>query len=141
MNVVIPLTCYASGPPGVGKTLTAELIAEHLQRPLMPVSAGELGTTAETVELRLPRIFKRASRWKAVLLLDEADVLLEQRSSHDIHRNALVCVFLRILEYYQGIMFLTTSRVGQIDDAIASRVHFKLKYEKLNLEQRTKIWR
>jgi len=107
----------------------------------MPVSAGELGTTAESVEKCLPRIFKRASRWKAVLLLDEADVLLEQRSSHDIHRNALVCVFLRTLEYYQGMMFLTTNRVEQIDDAIASRIHFKLKYDKLNLEQRTNVWR
>jgi SpoVK/Ycf46/Vps4 family AAA+-type ATPase len=107
----------------------------------MLVSAGELGTTAEAVEQRLDRIFKRAARWKAVLLLDEADVLLEQRSAQDIHRNALVCVFLRTLEYYQGMMFLTTNRVGQIDDAIASRIHFKLKYGKLHLEQRTNIWR
>lgn len=107
----------------------------------MQVSAGELGTTAEAVEQRLPRIFKRAARWKAVLLLDEADVLLEQRSAQDIHRNALVCVFLRTPEYYQGIMFLATNRVGQIDNAIASRIHFKLKYGKLNLEQRTNIWR
>jgi hypothetical protein len=107
----------------------------------MPVSAGELGTTAEAVEERLPRIFKRAARWKAVLLLDKADVLLEQRSAQDIHRNALVCVFLQTLEYYQGIMFLTTNRVGQIDDAIACRIYFKLKYNKLNLEQRTNIWR
>ncbi|KAH8586089.1 P-loop containing nucleoside triphosphate hydrolase protein, partial [Bisporella sp. PMI_857] len=129
------------GPPGVGKTLTAELLAEHFRRALMPVSAGELGTTAEAVEERLPRIFKRASRWKAVLLLDEADVLLEQRSVQDIHRNALVCVFLRTLEYYPGMMFLTTNRVKQIDDAIASRIHFKLKYDNLNLNQRTSIWR
>jgi len=106
----------------------------------MPLSAGELGTTAEAVEKRLPRIFQRASRWKAVLLLDEADVLLEQRSVHDMQRNALVCVFLRTLEYYQGMMFLTTNRVEQIDEAIASRIHFKLKYNKLNLEQRTSIW-
>jgi hypothetical protein len=48
----------------VGKTLTAELLAEHLRRVLMPVSAGELGTTAEADEERLPRIFKRAARWR-----------------------------------------------------------------------------
>ena len=110
----------------IRRTLTAELLAEHLQRVLIPVSAGELGTTAEAIEERLPHIFKRASRWKSVLLLDEADVLLEQLSVQDIHRNALVCVFLRTLEYYQGMMFLTANWVRQIDDAIASRIHFKL---------------
>jgi AAA+ superfamily predicted ATPase len=87
---VIPPTHYISGPPRVGKTLTGELLAEHLQKALMPVSAGELGTTAEAVEQRLPRIFKRPSRWKAALLVDEVDVLLEQRSVQDIHRNTLV---------------------------------------------------
>lgn len=50
-------------------------------------------------------------------------------SVHDIHRNALVCVFLRTLEYYQGMMFLTTNWVGQLDDPIASRIHFKQKYD------------
>ncbi|KAH8586146.1 P-loop containing nucleoside triphosphate hydrolase protein, partial [Bisporella sp. PMI_857] len=132
---------FLHGPLSVSKTLTAELLAEHFRRALMPVSAGELGTTAEAVEKRLLRIFKRASRWKAVLLLDEADVLLEQRSVQDIYRNALVCVFLRTLEYYPGMMFLTTNRVRQIDDAIASKIYFKLKYNNLNLDQRTSIWR
>jgi hypothetical protein len=66
----------------------------------MQVSTSELGITVEAVEQRLPRIFKRTAQWQAILLLDEADVLLEQRSVQDIYRNALVCVFLRALEYY-----------------------------------------
>lgn len=135
------LIYYISGPPGVGKTLTAELLSEHLQTSLIQISAGELGTTAEAVETRLPSIFQRASRWKSLLLLDEADIFLEQRAINDIHRNALVCVFLRTLEYYQGMMFLTTNRVQQIDDAIASRIHFKMKFDNLNLQQRTNVWR
>ncbi|KAH9204697.1 hypothetical protein DL95DRAFT_244968, partial [Leptodontidium sp. 2 PMI_412] len=44
--------------------------------------------------------------------------------------------FLRTLEYYQVIMFLTTNRVQQIDDAITSRIHFKIKYSDLRREQR-----
>ena len=135
------LTYYISGSPGVGKTLTVELLSEHLQTSLIQVSAGELGTTAEAVEARLPYIFQRAARWKSLLLLDEADVFLQQRSVSDIHRNALVCVFLRTLEYYQGVMFLTTNRLDEIDDAIASRIHFKIKYGNLDQEQRTGIWR
>ena len=75
-------------------------------------------------------------KWKSVLLLDEADAFLEQGSLHDVHRNALVSVFLRELEYYQGIIFLTTNRVSQIDDAIASRIHLPLKYKSLGLDAR-----
>jgi AAA+ superfamily predicted ATPase len=78
--VILLIYYCVSGPPGVGETLTAELLAEYLQKALMPVSAGELGTTAQAVDERLAWIFKRATRWKAFLLLDEADVLLEQRS-------------------------------------------------------------
>ena len=66
-----------------------------------------------------------------LLDLDEADIFLEQRSIGDINRNAFVCVFLRTLEYYQGNKFFTTNRVNQIDPAIASRIHFKTKYDNL----------
>ena len=50
MNSMILLTRYISGPSSIGKILTAELIAEHLRRPLMPVSTSELGIIAESVE-------------------------------------------------------------------------------------------
>jgi AAA+ superfamily predicted ATPase len=106
----------------------------------LQVSSGALGRTAEELEERLPLIFERASRWNALLLLDEADVFLEQRSIGDIYRNALVCAFLQTLEYYQGIMFFTTNRVERIDGAIASRIHFKIKYDHLEPGQRTKVW-
>lgn len=106
----------------------------------LQISAGELGTSVEKLEAQLPLIFQRADKWEAVLLLDEADVFLEQRSLYDVHRNALVSVFLRELEYYQGIMFLTTNRVNQIDDAIASRIHLPLKYKSLGLDARESIW-
>lgn len=74
------------------------------------------------------------------LLLDEADVFLELFSLHDAHRNALVSVFIRELEYYKGIMFLTTNRVNQMDNAIASRIHLPLKYKSLGLDARGDIW-
>lgn len=91
------------------------------------------------LESQLPLIFQRADKWNAVFL-DEADVFLEQRSLHDVLCNALVSVFLRGLEYYQGIMFLTTDWVKQIDDAISSRIHLPLKYESLGLAAKRGIW-
>ncbi|KAI8228287.1 hypothetical protein K4K54_002356 [Colletotrichum sp. SAR 10_86] len=82
-----------------------------------------------------------AHNWACVLLLDEADVFLAKRTKTDVKRNGLVSVFLRILEYYPGILFLTTNRVGAIDDAFRSRLHLTLYYPKLLEKQSIKIWR
>jgi hypothetical protein len=75
------------------------------------VSAGELGTDSRFLEHELQKILDICHAWGAILLLDEADVFLEKRNMADIHRNALVSIFLRQLEYFQGILFLTTNRV------------------------------
>lgn len=79
-----------SGPPGVGKTLTAESVAETMRAPLYMMSAGDLGLTSSEVEASLSNVLEMCTKWKAVLLLDEADVFLEQRSTHDLERNKLV---------------------------------------------------
>lgn len=129
------------GPPGVGKTLTAETTAEYLREPLYYVNIGELGTDVEKLELRLDAIMKLAERWNAVLLLDEADVFLEARDCLNIERNAMVGIFLRLLEYYSGIIFLTSNRVKILDKAVKSRIHLSLKYDKLLIEQKLDIWR
>lgn len=73
LNVVL------HGPPGVGKTLTGESIAEYLRCPLYAVSSGELGTNASQLERDLNRIMDITHAWGAILLLDEADVFLECR--------------------------------------------------------------
>ena len=121
------LVAVLHGTPGVGKTLTAEGIAELLRCPLYCVSAGELGTNPRELEQELTKILDVAHSWGAVLLLDEADVFLEARTAQDIHRNALVSIFLRLLEYFQGILFLTTNRVSTFDDAFQSRIHIALR--------------
>ncbi|RYO75025.1 hypothetical protein DL764_010597 [Monosporascus ibericus] len=128
------------GGPGVGKTFTAECIAHSLERPLMVLTTSDIGTFPEAVEKRLARNFKTAKSWNAVLLIDEADVFLAQRSIGDLHRSSLVASFLRALEFYDGILFLTTNRVGTFDDAILSRVHIQLFYPDLDEDQRYKMW-
>lgn len=135
------LVVVLHGPPGTGKTLTAEGIAELLKRPLYMVSAGELGTDSRTLELELNKILDIAHSWGAVLLLDEADVFLEKRTIQDIHRNALVSIFLRLLEYFQGILFLTTNRVETFDDAFQSRIHVALRYGELNTKAKRTVWK
>jgi SpoVK/Ycf46/Vps4 family AAA+-type ATPase len=115
-------------------------VAERCERPLYTVSCGDLGTDSSTLDERLTRILDMVSTWRAVLLIDEADVFLERRWLHDMKRNALVSIFLRVLEYYQGILFLTTNRVDTFDDAFKSRIHVPLKFTGLDESSRKQIW-
>ena len=74
-------------------------------------------------------------------MLDEADVFLQARDKEDMRRNAVVSVFLRVLEYYPGILFLTTNKVGHFDEAFKSRIHVALYYPPLDEESAMKIWK
>lgn len=78
------------GVPGVGKTATAEAVAQKWNKPLFPITCGDLGFTPESVESSLSDIFRLAHLWDCVLLLDEADVFITQRDKQDLQRNALV---------------------------------------------------
>lgn len=129
-----------SGPPGVGKTLTAENVAEVMKVPLYAINAGDLGTHADAVEHSLKGILRMVPKWGAVLLLDEADVFMEARSSTDLQRNELVSIFLRMLEYYEGILFLTANRADHIVPAFESRIHLSLHYKELDAASRRHIW-
>lgn len=128
------------GAPGTGKTSTAETVAEAYRKPLFPITCGDLGLTAAEVEAELEDKFHLAELWDCVLLLDEADVFLAQRTRTDVKRNSLVSVFLRVLEYFTGILFLTTNRVGSFDEAFKSRIHISLYYPPLSWNQTIAIW-
>jgi len=128
------------GPSGVGKTLTAEATAEVLHSPLYYVNATDLGTTVNDIEENMTTIMNLANRWNALVLCDEADVFVEKRTTSDINRNAIVGTFLKMLEYYNGIIFLTTNRVTEFDSAIIDRVHVKFEYDELDDECRLQIW-
>jgi SpoVK/Ycf46/Vps4 family AAA+-type ATPase len=133
-------------------------VAEKLQRPLYKLEAGDLGSSVSDVEYALKGTLQRCAKWNAVLLIDEADVFLEARTAKDLKRNELVSskllftssryvhctntlvVFLRLLEYFGGIMILTTNRTSTIDPAFESRIDITLEFPNLTLESRVQIW-
>ncbi|KAB2575726.1 putative 26S protease regulatory subunit-like protein [Lasiodiplodia theobromae] len=134
------------GSPGVGKTLTAEALADRLRRPLYAMSIAELGRSAAELESCLTMILEVAVKWDAVVLLDEADVFLEKRRSvgggggNNLERNGIVAIFLRLLEYFRGVLFMTTNRVRAIDPAFQSRIHLQIAYPDLDVAARRQIW-
>lgn len=129
-----------TGAPGTGKTLTAEVYAESEKRALYSVQCSQLGTSADALEAALLQVFVRAKRWNAVILLDEADVYVHQRGN-SMSQNAIVGVFLRVLEYQGTVMFLTTNRGEDVDDAVASRCIARLTYTAPGPEDARAIWR
>ena len=131
-----------------------------LRKPLYIVSAGELGTDSSALDKSLTKIFALIPVWNAVVLIDEADVFLEERGTANIERNAMVAVFLRQLEYvheyssyllktgihlcpryFRGILFLTTNRVKIFDRAFQSRIHLSLHFADLSRDARERLWR
>lgn len=86
------LVILLHGPPGVGKTATAEAVAIENSKPLFPITCGDLGFTPSAVDKTLREIFRYAHLWDCILLLDEADIFLTQRKSHggSLERHALV---------------------------------------------------
>lgn len=78
------------GVPGVGKSATAEAVAQASKKPLFAITCGDLGVTPQGVEDSLAAIFRLAYQWDCILLLDEAGVFLSRRELGDLKRNALV---------------------------------------------------
>ncbi|KAI1126647.1 P-loop containing nucleoside triphosphate hydrolase protein [Nemania abortiva] len=123
------------GVPGVGKTSTAECVADLFRRPLFQITSGDLGTTAKEVENSLEQNFTLASRWNSILLIDEADVFLAERTKEDFVRNSLVAG-----NFPPYVLFLTTNRVGVFDEAFTSRIHISLYYPPLDQKSTLQIF-
>lgn len=113
----------------------------HTKKPLYSLTSGNLGIDPDDVEERLEKHFTLAAKWGCILLLDEADVFLQKRRQSQLKINAIVSVFLRQLEYYSGILFLTTNRVGDIDRAFMSRIHMSIEYKPFNKRTTMEVYK
>ncbi|KAI9693059.1 MAG: hypothetical protein M1822_005054 [Bathelium mastoideum] len=127
------------GVPGVGKTLTAEALAVEIQKPLLKVGAKELDyRSAATTSRNLEVFFKLARLWGAIL--DEADVFLRDRQELNTNEAALVSEMLRALEYFEGVLIMTTNRVKSVDLAMQSRIHLAVMYGELEGIRSRQVW-
>ncbi|PCG88501.1 hypothetical protein PENOC_110710 [Penicillium occitanis (nom. inval.)] len=105
------------GPPGVGKTLTAEAISERLQRPLYSLELGK----------RFCSLMKR--------------LCICKKDSLQLERNDLVATFHRMLEHHDGIILLTTNMLQDPDSAILDRIDLNLQYRDLDESARKSLFR
>ncbi|KAI8153119.1 hypothetical protein K4K49_010425 [Colletotrichum sp. SAR 10_70] len=109
------------GSPGTGRTLTAESVAEIAEKPLYRVTCGDIGTQAQDVGKYLTAVLHLGKLWDC----------------GPVHKTI---AFLRILEYYEGILILTSNRVGHFDEAFKSRIQVAIHYDNLSKRSRKAIW-
>jgi SpoVK/Ycf46/Vps4 family AAA+-type ATPase len=105
------------------------------------LTLGQLTDNIFSAKATLNSVLSLAKSWGAIVLLDEADVFLATRTLEDVHRSGLVSVFLRALEYHEGVVFLTTNRAQDFDPAFQSRIHIRLAYPALDVAKRANVWR
>jgi hypothetical protein len=133
------------GDPGTGKTLTAEVVSELVGKPLYKIEAAHLGIDAETIEANLRTHLLRTEQWGAIMLIDEANSYIHARGQ-DPRQNAVVGVFLRLLDFYRGILFLTTNKTGpdgksiDVDEAITQRCIAVIDYSIPSGKYAKQIW-
>lgn len=120
--------------------MTAESVAEYLKKPLYYVSVGELGINPNQLEEALEDVMAVVTKWDAVMLLDEVDVFAVKRDGASIERNAMTAIFLRMLERYSGVLFMTTNLKDNLDPAFISRSTATIAYNALTVADRIKIW-
>jgi len=134
-----------TGPSGAGKTLAARLLAAALNMDLyrIDLSAVVSKYIGET-EKSLNQLFARAEELDVILLLDEGDALLTQRTSvqtsNDRYANLETNFLLQRLESFEGILIVTTNAGDRIDSAFERRMDVVVSFHAPDAGERWTIW-
>jgi hypothetical protein len=134
-----------SGPTGTGKTLAARLLAGTLQKDLYRLDLSSVVNKfiGET-EKNLNRLFDSAEELDVMLLLDEGDALLTQRtdvhSANDRYANLETNFLLQRMETFQGILIITTNARNRIDAAFERRMDVVVEFSAPSAEERWQLW-
>ena len=139
------LSALFTGPPGTGKTMAAEVIAQDLQLDLYKIDLSQVVSKyiGET-EKNLDRVFTAARDVRAILFFDEADAIFGKRSevkdAHDRYANLEVAYLLQKMEEFEGISILTSNLRQNMDEAFVRRIRFIVNFSVPNQAARLQIW-
>jgi ATPase family associated with various cellular activities (AAA) len=134
-----------NGVSGAGKTYAARILAAALQKDLYRLDLSTVVNKyiGET-EKNLSKIFARVEELDVILLLDEGDALLTQRtsvsSSNDRYANLETNYLLQRLESFEGILIVTTNASERIDAAFQRRMDAVIEFTMPESLQRGQIW-
>ena len=139
------ISALFSGPSGTGKTMAAEVLANHLDLALYRIDlASIVNKYIGETEKNIRRVFDAAERSGAILFFDEADALFGKRTevkdSHDRFANIEINYLLQRMEAYRGLAILATNRRAALDRAFLRRLRFVVEFGFPDAEHRRRIW-
>lgn len=140
------LVALFSGPPGTGKTMAAQVIANALGLDLLRVNLAMVQSkwVGETAK-NLDRILSASNQRNCVLFFDEADALFGKRTdevhdAQDRYANQDISQLMLSLENYPGIVLLATNLRNNIDSAFIRRIRHQIEFPRPDVESRFGIW-
>ncbi len=139
------LSALFGGPPGTGKTMAAEVLADALNLPMYRIDLSQVVNKyiGET-EKNLKRIFDVAELGDCILFFDEADALFgkrtEVRDAHDRFANIEISYLLERMERFRGLAILATNRRKDLDEAFMRRLRFVIEFPDPGVGERQQIW-
>jgi len=139
------LTIALFGPPGTGKTMAANIIANELGMDIYRIDLSQISSKyIGESEKNLGAVFEAARYSNAILFFDEADALFSKRtdvsSSNDKHANTETAYLLQKMEEYPGVCILATNVIANFDAAFKRRITYMIPVEKLSEEMRYNLW-
>ena len=139
------ISALFAGPSGTGKTMAAEILANHLKLDLYRIDlAGVVSKYIGETEKNLKKVFDAAEQSGAILFFDEADALFGKRTevkdSHDRYANIEVNYLLQRMEDFRGLAILATNRKSALDRAFLRRLRFLVDFPFPDAENRRRIW-
>ena len=131
-----------SGPPGTGKTITAEAIATEIGIPFRRVSPSTfLSKWVGDTEAAIKEVFKDAEREKYLLFIDEAEGLfLDRAGTTKSWEKTQVDELLQQVEAFKGVLIIATNFKEMMDQAFARRFLFHVNFRIPSVETRQSLW-
>jgi SpoVK/Ycf46/Vps4 family AAA+-type ATPase len=122
------------GPPGTGKTMMANALANKLQKKVLLINFPSLGSMTAGENFKF--IFREAKINDAILFFDECEAIFETREhgGHDIN------MLLTEIERHDGLIIMATNRPYDLDEAMHRRIMLAIEFRKPDHLLRKNIW-
>lgn len=135
------MTMLFWGPPGTGKTWSAECIAKYLGKKLKTLDSGTIFSSEPgQAERTIKSVFEQAKKDNSILFLDEADSLIGSRTSLGMILGSIVNTLLTEIERFDGVLILSTNRIDTLDEALERRISLILEFKEPTVDERAQIW-